>query len=125
MGYRLLGIKMTINIIHDTRHPEKLSNTFGELARQGYTDYKVWNAVEDSNSVVASISKSHKQIVQWAKDNNQREVFIIEDDCQFPAKDGLDYFIRKKPTSFWQLYLGGSYALKTVEISGVNFVTHF
>jgi hypothetical protein len=99
---------MTLNIIYDDRRPEKWEPLMNELSRQGIHDYKIWEPVPDTRSVVASINKSHKQIVKWAKENGLKEVCIGEDDLMFPAEDGWEYFLRKKPNDY-ELYLACSY----------------
>lgn len=109
MGYCLLGIKMTLNIIFDDRRPEKWEPLMQELSRQGITDYKIWPPVEDVNNVIRSINLSHKQIVQDAKDRGLKETAIAEDDVFFPSPDGWQYFLRKKPP-YYELYLGGCYS---------------
>lgn len=106
-----------VNIIHDPRRPEKKENIIAEMSRQGIKDYIIWDAVEDVNSVVSSISKSHKQIIQHAKENYIEEVIIMEDDCYFPAEDGFKHFIKKRPKWLWMLYLGGAYSVQIEKTS--------
>lgn len=91
---------MTINIIHDSRRPERWDPLMEELSKQQITDYKIWSPIEDSNNVIRSINISHKQIVQWAKQEGIKEVCIMEDDAMFPAHDGWTYFLSKKPKDF-------------------------
>ena len=76
-----------INVICDDRMIERQLPLLEELIRQK-APYILWPIVEDKNSVVASINKSHKQIVAFAKKQNLPEILIGEDDLCFPATDG-------------------------------------
>lgn len=100
---------MTLNIIHDNRRSERWEPLMQELSRQGIVDYKIWPPVEDANNVVRSISLSHKQIIQNAKDRGLNEVCVAEDDVLFTAPDAWDWFLSKKPR-FFDLYLAGCYS---------------
>lgn len=55
--------------------------------------------------VFKGIIKSHKAIVQFAKDNKMPKICIMEDDCQFTHPDSLKYFFKKMPKEF-DLYFG-------------------
>lgn len=99
---------MDLNIIYDNRHSEDYGRLLGEFMVQDIYDFKFWDAVILKDSVVKSINASHKKIVQWAKDNNKKEVCIGEQDLTFPAKDGWKYFLKNKPDDY-DIYLGCSY----------------
>src|SRR5688572_23949648 len=97
-----------INIIHlrGTDHSqERLDSFTKEMNEQGIADYRVWDGVHDSNRIRA-ISRAHKQIVAYAKENSVAEICIMEDDCIFIGKGAFDYYLRNKPTCF-DLWLGG------------------
>lgn len=111
MGYRLLGDTiMRVNIIYDNRRPEKLELLLGGLSKQGIFEYTLWPPVPDVKSVVRSINLSHKQIVQWAKEEGLKEVCIAEDDLWFPSEDGWRHFLKNKPESF-DIYISGTYLI--------------
>jgi len=55
--------------------------------------------------VFKGISKSHKQIVQYAKDNNLPSIVIMEDDCKFTHPDSYKYFLKNTPQDY-DLYFG-------------------
>lgn len=93
-----------LNIIHDNRLFNRLEPLVEEMHRQGI-NYKIWDAVECKDSVIKSINLSHKQIVQYAKDNGLKEIAIGEDDLFFPAPNGWQFFLRNKPEKY-DLYLG-------------------
>lgn len=102
-------MRPTLNILHlrNTEWSEGRYNSFmKELAEQGITDYRIWDGLTDKYNVRRAISKSHKQIVRWAKENNMPEVCIAEDDICFKAAGDFDFFMQNKPNSF-DLYLGG------------------
>jgi hypothetical protein len=92
-----------------------------ELSRQGIKDYRIWPAVFDS-PICKGVSKAHKQIVRCLR--NLPEIIIAEDDIKFPAEDGFEYFLKRKPEDF-DLYLGGIYRGeikdgKTTDFSGLH-----
>lgn len=78
-----------------------------ELTEQGITDYKFFPAIFE-DIAYKGIAKAHRQIVQYAKDNNLPEVLIFEDDIQFTHKDSFKRFLELKPDDY-DLYLGGIY----------------
>lgn len=102
---------MRLNIISDIRLIERQQPLLKEMERQGIIEYTLWPIIHDPESVIASISKSHKQIVQWAKDQDLPEVAIAEDDLFFPAPDGWKRFLEDTPPMPFDLYLGGTYGL--------------
>jgi hypothetical protein len=97
---------MLISIIHlkETQWSAARHLSFSnELAEQNINDYIVWDGIRDVNTIRA-ISRSHKQIVHYAKDHKLKEVCIMEDDTIFLGNGAFDYFISHKPRSF-DLYL--------------------
>lgn len=102
-----------LNIIYDSRRHEKYEPLISELERQGISDYEIWPCLLLPD-IVQSINASHKMIVNYAQDNGWDEVFIAEDDLYFPADDGWDYFLKKKPDyKEYDLYLGCTYIPET------------
>lgn len=101
---------MTIHVLYDDRKPERLDNVMEEFRRQNISNnVKIWGAIIKNNiSIVESINAGHKNIVQYAKDNNLPEICIAEDDLMFPNENGWNYFIENKPDLF-DLYIGGNY----------------
>lgn len=102
---------MTVNVISDLRLIERYEPLLNELGRQGITDFKLWPIVEDSKSVISSISKSHKQIIRDAKDKGLERVAILEDDVWFPAPNGWQHFLDGIPLWKYDMYLAGTYGL--------------
>lgn len=75
-----------------------------EIASQGI-DPVYWPAVHHHNPRTG-VSRAHKQIVKWARQNRIEEVLILEDDVHFTAPGAIEYFIKNKPATY-DLYLGG------------------
>lgn len=94
--------------MHDNRLIGRYEALMSEFEQQGITDYKIWEIVEDCQSVVRSINLSHKRIIAWAKSEGLKEIAICEDDLCFSAKGGWQHFLNQKPNTF-DLYLWGSY----------------
>jgi hypothetical protein len=105
MGNSILASQ--INILFDDRRYERYHPLMEELERQGIENFRFWPAILKGN-VVESINAGFKQIIQWAKDEGLKEVIICEDDVYFPAADGFEYFLKRKPKSF-DIYIAGSY----------------
>lgn len=103
----LLGVKMKLNIIYDSRRTEKYEPLMNELKVQVITDYELWPCMI-LPEVVESINASHKMIVQWAKDTGLKEICIAEDDLIFTASGAWNFFIANKPDKY-DLYLSSTY----------------
>lgn len=114
-----------INIIHDSRRPEKYPLLIAELTRQGLTDddYDIWPCML-VGSVIESINASHKMIIQKAKEEGMEDICVMEDDVLFPALDGFRYFLDNKPPFPWRVYLAGAYAVEWYKPLP-RWVTHF
>lgn len=97
-----------LNILHDNRLFGRIETLLSELKLQGITDYRIWDAIEDTNNVVRSINISHKQIVQDAKDKGLPFVVIGEDDLTFTSNKSWEYFLSNMPKQF-DLYLACTY----------------
>lgn len=102
-----MGNEPRLNIILDSRMPEKYENIIKELSAQNITDYEVWPCLLYPN-VVTAINCSHKMIVQDAKEKGLEECCIAEDDLMFPSKNGWRYFLQNKPEDF-HIYSAGNY----------------
>jgi hypothetical protein len=110
LRYEFLFNTHLSNMIHIINLPhryQRKSELEKELFRQGITEVMWWPGIIDVPRCKGT-SRAHKQIIQWAKDNDQPEVTVFEDDIYFPAADGCDYYLRNKPEDF-DLYLGGIY----------------
>lgn len=99
-------MELSINIIHKSEQVERMNVLKKELEEQGIGNYNLWEGVYHPESVVTGINKAHKQIVEWAKENDLWEVIIMEDDVKFCGKGAFDYYLKNKPDDF-DIYLGG------------------
>jgi len=111
-----------IAILTDDRYEDRLPKLREELERQGITEYKLFRPILDgAKSIMHSINISHKNIIQYAKDNLFESITVFEDDIMFPAKDGFSRYITETPESY-DIYLGGYY---NFDLKPGNVVTRF
>jgi len=101
---------ITLQIIHDIRRPERLVRLMEELAMQGIDNAIIREGTINGPTVEASITKSHKDIIRWAKESGLKEVAVAEDDLMFADQNSWKYFLDNKPESF-DLYLAGAYGM--------------
>ncbi len=99
---------MQLNIIHLPQRRDRWQILMKELYQQGIANYKVWDGILDTHNTAKGISKSHKQIVKYAKYNNLPEVLIAEDDLKFTDKEAFKFYLHRKPIDY-DLYLGSIY----------------
>ncbi len=98
---------MTAHIIHNPSRTDRLKLLENELVTQGIEDYIFFPAVKGKNPM-EGISKAHKNVVRYAKENKMPEILIFEDDVKFTAEGAFDFFLKNKPEQF-DLYLSGIY----------------
>lgn len=96
-----------IHLIHNSERLERKESFTREFAEQGISlgDVNIWDAIFGHHPFT-NIAKAHKQIIQYAKDNNLPDVTILEDDVKFTSPRAFNYFIENKPEDF-DIYLGG------------------
>ena len=100
---------MKVNIIYDDRNtPEDKERLIQEFYEQGITDFKFWDAIVLTDSVVKSINSSQKMVIKWAKDNNIEMCCVIEQDATFSSYKSWQYFLEQMP-NYFDIYLGCSY----------------
>jgi len=97
---------LTLHIIHNNDDYFRLDRLKKELFEQGIDNFFLWDAVYDERGTYQGINKAHKQIVQWAKENNLPFVTIAEDDIKFFDKSAYRYYLNSEPKEY-DLYLGG------------------
>jgi hypothetical protein len=119
-----MGLRMTVNIIFDSRRPEKYVPLMETLKRQGIMDYQIWPALI-YGTVIESINASHKMIVRDAKEKGLEMVAIWEEDCMIPAADGWKHFLDGLPPWKWDLYLGGTYGLDRPVTNPIRAINGF
>ncbi len=96
-----------IHIIHLPDREDRLEKLRAQLIEQNITGC-IWPGIPDTQNPKRGIAKAHKQIVQYAKDQNLTEITIAEDDIKFTAPGAFTYFLNHTPERY-DLYLGGIY----------------
>ena len=96
---------MTLHIIHLSERKDRWQILQNELEEQKIHDYRIWEGIVHEVARIG-IAKSHKKIVQFAKENYLPNILIGEDDLKFTAPGAFDFFLNRIPTSF-DLYLAG------------------
>lgn len=100
---------MIANIIHNSKDKERKDRLTLEFHRQKWVpEVRFWPAVFLEKPYMG-IMEAHKQVVRWAKENNEPCVWIMEDDIRIPNIYGLEYFLENQPDDF-DIYLGGIYS---------------
>lgn len=85
-----------LHVIHLQNRNDRRENFEKEFAAQGI-NYRLWNGITEHSTSAKNVNCAHRQIVQWAKDNNQPFVIIAEDDIVFSAPGAWQYFLSKIP----------------------------
>jgi len=99
---------MLINVINLERRVARKVSLKEHLDTMGCT-YKFWQGFDNPMVMpFENISRSHKKIVEDAKENNLESVLVAEDDLRFSCKNSFQYFLQNKPTEF-DLYFGMIY----------------
>lgn len=91
----------------------RLQQFHQQSIEQGF-GYRVWPGIFCRGNNKQGINLAHRQIVQYAKDNNLPYVCISEDDCRFMAPGAWRYFLENTPADF-DIYLSMYYACDLVE----------
>lgn len=98
---------MMLNIIHLEKRKDRYENLMRELCVQGITDYQIWPGIIDKQPKVG-VSRAHKQVIRFAKENNFDKICVAEDDILFTAPGAWEYFLKNIPEDF-DLYVGSYY----------------
>ena len=104
-----------INVINLESRPERLEGFLKESEKQGF-GVRVWQGEVVPYNAKMGICRSHKRIVQYAKDNGLKWTCIAEDDCRMfgEQKGAWKYFVDNMPNDF-DLYLGMVYVADLVD----------
>lgn len=97
---------MIAHVIHDPNRTDRFVTLQKEAGEQGFP-FKLFPALK-AEPPYKGISLAHKQIVQYALDQNLDEVLIMEDDVRFCGPGSFRYFLDNRPSEF-DLYLAGVY----------------
>lgn len=98
---------MTFHVIHDEKRKDRYELLMKEFEAQGIAHYKLFPAIK-APTAIQGISRAHKQIVYYAKENGMPEILIGEDDVKFCGNGSFDYFLKNKPQDF-DIYNSGIY----------------
>lgn len=90
----------TLNIIHLLEREDRYNLLIPELEKQRIVDYVIHEGFVNRHDRKEGICKSHKAIVQDAKDRELKRVHIAEDDVTFNCPGCWDYYLSKIPESF-------------------------
>ena len=102
-----------INVIN-LEHRELRLQQFHEQSVKEQFGYRVWPGIICRGNNKQGINRAHKQIVQYAKDNNLSFVVIAEDDCRFFGDGGAwRYFLNNIPNDY-DIYFSMFYACDTM-----------
>jgi hypothetical protein len=100
-----------IGIILSDR-PERRLSILREITEQGIdTDpfrFDYYPAIHDRKSVVAGISRAHKQIIKVAQMCDMESVIVMEDDVRFCGAGAFRYFLDSTPEDY-DIFLSGIY----------------
>ena len=96
---------MIVAVIHNPERQERCESFLRECIEQGIEDFVLFPAIFE-DLAQTGISKAHKAIIRWAKENGIKEVVVFEDDIKFTAKGAYKYFIENKPEQY-EIYFGG------------------
>lgn len=104
-----------INVINLESRPERLEGFLKEAYFQGF-GVKVWQGEVVPYNAKMGICRSHKRIVQYAKDNELKWTCIAEDDCRFfgDSRGAWKYFVDNMPNDY-DLFLGMVYVADVVD----------
>lgn len=97
---------MVFNVISLPHREDRRMLLARESEIQGF-NYQIWEGILAEKPKVG-VSRAHKQIVRWAKENEMTKVCIGEDDVHFPAADGWKYFLANEPDDY-DIYFAGIY----------------
>lgn len=101
-----------IHIIHlpnDSKYPHREEREKSVIYQMEIEkcQYKFWPGIVEKPRKVG-INKAHRQVVQWAKDNNQESITIAEDDLLWYGSGAWKYYLDNMPKEY-DLYLSSYY----------------
>lgn len=100
---------MNLNIIHLPKRIDRWQLLQRQIREQNIKDYRLWEGITDNKMPFRGISRAHKQIIEFAKNENHAEILIAEDDICFTDVGAFDFFLKNKPPDY-DIYLGGIYS---------------
>lgn len=98
-------VLMELNIIHLEQRKDRFKLLENQLVEQNIVKYRLWEGIVDKNPK-RGIAKAHKQIIEWANNQNLPSIIVAEDDIKFTARGAFEYFLQNEPQDY-DIYLGG------------------
>lgn len=98
---------MIVNFINLEARSLRREQFYNEASIQGFETIRFEGEVFPHDPK-QGICRSHKRIVQFAKDNRWKQVLVCEDDVRWFGEGAFDYFISHIPEGF-DLYLAMVY----------------
>jgi hypothetical protein len=97
-----------INIISLPKRTDRRESIVKQMELEGIDNYKIWDGIPHMQPKIG-INRAHKQIVQYAKENNLEEVVVAEDDLMWTGTGAWKYFLSQKPVDY-DLFVGNYYS---------------
>lgn len=97
-----------LNILHLTRREDRMQQLLRQL-QWNKVSATFWEGDDEPENVKRAITRGHKKIVQFAKDNNLPFINVAEDDILFTHKDSYKYFNEQVPEDY-DLFFGLIYS---------------
>jgi len=94
----------TLNILHLVERTDRRNFLLKQMFEYKIP-FKIWYGFKVEGKPFKAISKSHKQIVQFAKNSGMETVTVGEDDIQFTSPKSWKHYIDNMPEDF-DIYLG-------------------
>lgn len=93
-----------LNILHLERREDRMQQLIRQM-EWNKVPYILWEGIDDPNNVKQAITRGHKSIIQYAKDNNLPFINIAEDDLIWTDKNAYKYFNEQVPKDY-DLFFG-------------------
>lgn len=88
-----------LHILHLERREDRLQQLLRQM-EWNKVPYIIHEGIDDPNNVKQAITKSHKKIIQYAKDNQLDSICVAEDDIIFTNQFSYKYFIEQTPKDY-------------------------
>ena len=82
---------MPLHISHLKHRIDRLQLLNNQLFEQNIDYYRLWDGILDEENPKRRIAKAHKQIIEWADNQNLPSIIIAEDDIKFTAPGAFEY----------------------------------
>lgn len=102
-----------LNILHLERREDRLQQLIRQM-EWNKVPYTLWEGFDEPGNVKQAITRGHKKIIKYAKDNNLPFINIAEDDLVFTHKDSYKYFNEQVPDDY-DLFFGLFYQAEVNE----------